>query len=113
MKLINTILIVILIPTSVLANSFHDQVKRKSEKERAEFFNEYLIQNGEKCANVNRVYFQGVDTKRGIAYWNVDCGNDNSYAISIKDDKNGTITIMGCAFLKALNLECFKSLENQ
>jgi hypothetical protein len=91
----------ILSTSAVLANPAHNQIHAMTEAARQAFMANYLSANGEKCPSVVRTFFQGVSAN-GDAFWNVSCRGGKSFALTIRNDANGSVKMLDCAVLKAV-----------
>jgi len=103
------IIIALLLPVHSFANIFHNVISNKSNVDRNAHFKVFLTASGESCDQVTETFFQGFD-KEDTAYWNVACSNNFAYGISMKNDTQGTTSIMDCPMLKVLGTECFKKI---
>lgn len=86
------------------ANPAHDKLAALNDADRQTALGAVLI--GERCAVV-RTFFQGFDKQRG-AYWNAACSDGRAFGVTIKNDAQGSTTILDCAVLKRIaRVDCF------
>ncbi len=100
--------LVALVSNVALANTLSDKVKAMSEKGRRNFVATLVQQSGAQCADVQRVFFQGLLDKAAI--WNVRCSGKNAdFGLIFYDDQASTARVMPCAQLKELGApNCFR-----
>ncbi len=95
---------------TLLANEAHRQLMASPEEDRRGAFKLILVGAGERCETITRTYFQG-ETSRNEAVWNIDCGADGAYSVSIAPDEGGSTKLITCSALQRLKgTECFKPL---
>lgn len=108
--IVTTTLFMSLGPSITLANQFHNMIKNMPNNEKNRVFTNALSE--EDCGSVTRNYFQGID-KEGRAHYNVLCSNTKSYSIMVRNDSEGSASILSCAMLKDIaGIECFKQWGN-
>lgn len=101
--------ITLLVSATASANKTHDMLSSRSEEERNRALAQFMERSGERCGQVTRSFFQGMEKKSGKAFWNVRCSNKKSFSIMIYNDRVGSTKIMECSILKAVaGTECFK-----
>ena len=72
-------------------------------------FRSFWRQLAKTCNTVTRSYFQG-ESPSGDAVWNIACGADHVYSISIAPQ--GGTKLITCRALKQIDgTECFKPLQ--
>lgn len=108
----NTAAIIIILTALSLstagANPGHDQVFAMSESARAKALTQFLHASSEPCGSVNRTFYQG-STRSGDAVWHLGCSNGEAYALTIKNDAEGSTKLLNCKVLKRVKAgECFK-----
>ena len=93
------------------ANPAHVRLTAMSELERSELLAVFVESSGHACRTVSRTFYQGDDSK-GHAFWNVECSGREAYVVQIKNDVQGSTTVMSCRRLRAVGgSACFKKLE--
>jgi hypothetical protein len=90
-------------------NEFHKKISKLNEKERIEFFENYLVKNGDVC-DVQETFLQGYNKTDDGYFWNVKCKRGESLALYILPD--GNVRILECSILAQLDLNCFEKLED-
>jgi hypothetical protein len=99
------VLLPILTARTAASNPIHAKLVALPEKERNAMLT-YAVQD-ERC-RVTRSFFQGLD-KSGDAHWNVACDDGRTFAIRIKNDAQGSTTVLECRVIKAMGgTDCFK-----
>jgi hypothetical protein len=94
------------------ANPVHDQLYSMPEQQRRSVLAANLVKSGENCPSVTKTFYQGSDDD-GNAFWNVACDKGDSLVIQINNDGTGTMQIISCKVLKAMNAgTCFTKFKN-
>ena len=103
----------VLFPLVLHANKAHQMLVDRTDEERNEALTVLLHKNKNNCDVVVRNFFQGFEPEGG-AFWNVTCGNEQSFMILIENDARGSTRIMDCVEIQSLTKgkhECFKKLK--
>jgi hypothetical protein len=100
--------LVALFSQAVFANTLSDKVEAMSENGRRNFTGTLVRQSGAQCADVQRVFFQGLLDKAAV--WNVRCSGKNAdFGLIFYDDQTNTSRVVPCAQLKEMGApNCFK-----
>jgi hypothetical protein len=105
-----TLVLLISTAAAIAVNEANKQFLASSEEQRRTAFQIILAGAGETCNSVVRTYFQG-ETPAGQAIWDIDCGRDNAYRISIAPDEGASSKLISCRSLRQIKREeCFKPL---
>lgn len=87
-------------------NRAHDMLAALSAEKQKDVFTRYA--QGESCGDITRVFYQGMERKSRLAFWNIGCSNGRAYVVSITADASGSTRIMECQFMRAVTkTECF------
>lgn len=98
--------LVLLEPSEALAGRASDLIAALPEGEVRHAMSQLLA--GEKCGEVERVFFKGDNVKDDSAYYVVRCLSGDDYMISIKNSGNMATRITSCAVLRLVDVECWK-----
>ena len=93
-------------------NLVHDVLMEAPRGDRRVALAGLLEASGQTCPAVRRVFFQGLGEARE-AYWNVDCGDDGVYAVTIPFDPNARSGIARCDALPDDRTPCFTPLPER
>ena len=94
-------------PATRTGNRAHDALVALPEQKRGEMLAGTVRSAGDACSRATRTFYQG-SHKDGSAYWNVECSNGTSFAVSIKADATGSTKIVDCPTMNAVGASCFK-----
>jgi hypothetical protein len=98
----------ILASAPALANPAHDILSGMGESKRSQAFAKTIAASGERCASVDRTFYQG-SAKNGDAFWNASCSGGKAFAIQVSNNSRGSTQILDCKMMKAVNAGmCFK-----
>ena len=87
-------------------NRAHDILTSLSVEKQKEAFTHTV--KGDSCGEVTRVFYQGMEKKSRLAFWNVGCSNGATYSVAISADATGSTQIMECGLMRAIaKVECF------
>src|SRR2546427_6065742 len=73
-------------------NPAHEELMRRSEAQRQQFFAVFLRSGGETCHTVTRTFYQGLH-RNGAAFWSVACAGGQSYQVMINNDAAGSTKV--------------------
>lgn len=104
-----SLIALIFISSSAFGNEFHQKINNLSEKERVEFFENYLQKNGDTCG-VQSTFLMGYNKTDDGYFWNVKCKKGEDLALYILP--NSDVRILECSVLKQLGLNCFVKLKD-
>lgn len=90
------------------ANEAQKLLQSFSESKRNIAFTHIIAKSGERCAAVDKTFYQGSD-KRDNAIWSASCTGGKSFQVLMLNDAGGSAKVLNCEFLKKINAgACFK-----
>jgi len=95
----------------VFGNDYHKKINNLSEKERIEFFDNYLKRNADQISDrfddceVQQTFLQGYDKNSDGYFWNVKCKRGEDLGLFVLP--NNVIQILECSILAEAGLTCF------
>ncbi len=92
-------------------NIVHDVLMEAPRGDRRVALAGLLEASGKACPAARRIYFQGLGKTRE-AFWNIDCGDDGVYAVTIPVDPNARSRIARCDALPDGRTPCFAPLPD-
>jgi hypothetical protein len=98
------------------ANEGHERLMKLSPKERNVMLTKFMQTSGEPDCTVTESFFQGGKNGGGTGdvFWNVRCANKKTFSIMVKDDAQGSTSILECNAMKALtHFDCFRKFPKE
>lgn len=92
------------------ANEAQRMLSQLSSEKQDAALQRVVSSSGESCLNIKRKMFSGSDA-RGNAMWSVGCSNGKSFMVMLKNDRQGSTTVLDCPTLqKVSGQKCFTKL---
>lgn len=86
-------------------NKAHEQFMAMPKLEQLNVMGNIIRSSGYSCFSAVSHKFKWFD-EESIAYHVVTCSSDGKYMVSIKDDAQGSTSVLTCAMLSALKISC-------
>ncbi len=103
--LVAAVLLAIVARTAMAAQ--YETLLSQSQAEQERILQTVINSAGYPCPKVTLTLFKGIDDD-SAGYWAAACSDGGNWQVQVKNNSGGTTSVMPCALLKRLNIECWQ-----